>query len=155
MYKLLAYNFQGKPAINGHGAGMIGGDRLRIEKDLTLPDGIKLYEFEKGDRIDTYFDVTSIENYYNEAFGAIPDRDYLFVRDRILELVKQKAYDVCIDTVSNPIGINPRPGSFYLIDENPTGVFDNLTGAIAAWTGIKFDFYDPDVLGYNLCTSGS
>lgn len=80
-YNLIAKDHNGRPAINGHGAGVII-DPIKFIHDPSFALGSESYG---------YVDVSSILDVYHNGFDL--GYDYLFVRDRIIELVELKATD--------------------------------------------------------------
>lgn len=144
MYKLLAREHLGKPALKGHGGGIIPPkERLKVELNPNFAYGSSSYG---------WLDVTSIENYYKEAKGLLP-QDYLFIRQRIIELVEAKAIDKTLGVINDPeeIGVTAL-GTRYYIGSNPTGDMASYPGTIAVKTDDGYDFLDPIALGYNFCS---
>lgn len=137
MYKLIAKESYGKPTINGNGAGS------GITNPILFVDNPT---FEYNSVSYGYYDVHTIENVFNN-WNDVPGIDYIFMRDRILELITNKALDKCIATVNEPPQ-SPKVGELYFIDDNPLGEFKNKTGYIAKRIDGAWEFNDPDIIGY-------
>ena len=94
--------------------------------------------------------IDSILNWYN--IGLNLDRDFLYVCDRIKELVEAKGINSTIATIDDPSSIKPNIGDSFLVGDNPVNEFAKYTGCIATFTGSNYVFEDKSVVGFRLLT---
>lgn len=123
----------------------------RVGIDIPVP-GIITVPFKIEDTVSAgYADISSIINY--DKFGWDLDRDYLYVRKEIKNLVQQKGIDSCIDTRSTP-PVTPLDGDRHYIDPDATATGDwtGYEGFIAEWdqAGTQWVKEPTDHVGYRL-----
>lgn len=147
MNLLTAFVLNGKPCLDGHGAGVVA-EPIKIEAEPTFG----------------HINVSSIKNWYEEGFDL--KYDYIFVRNEILKLTIAEVKTTIKATVSKPPEA-PEHEARFLIKEG-TGAFEGRNGYIAIFdanidkqekvtdstivvvddNGNKWHFYDPEVLAY-------
>lgn len=100
-------------------------------------------------------DISSIENWYK--YGILTtkylDKDYIFIRDRIRELVEQIAITGTISTETDPTTLTPVSGDKYYVGSSALGDWTGYDGTIAEWDGSNWVFLDSIFYGYTLLSS--
>ena len=100
-----------------------------------------------------YQDISSIENWKTFALDRNQfNRDYIFIRERIKQLVIQKAVDSCLGEITDPSTLTPQAGDRYCVGIGGVGDWLGKDNLIAEWQG-SWEFYDKEFLGYTLCNS--
>ncbi len=95
-----------------------------------------------------YVDVSSVSNWWD--YGFTLNRDFIYVRTQISNLIKKKGIDSCISTVTSPPS-NPELNKHYYINPNgATGEWTTYGGFIATWTGEEWKIEEPTFVGYPL-----
>ena len=96
-----------------------------------------------------YVDVSSVKNWW--VFGRDLGRDYLYVRDRIKNIINQKGIDDCISTLSSPPS-NPTDNDRHYVDKDEvaTGDWAGYEGWTAIWNEdlSKWWFEPTEWVGY-------
>lgn len=100
-----------------------------------------------------YAEISSIENWYRYGIqtNKYLNRDYIFIRDRIEDLIKQKGVDSCIATQNDPPA-TPVLGDRYCIGNNPSGDWANYPNAIAIKGSVNWEFKAQVEIGYEELT---
>ena len=100
-----------------------------------------------------FANISSIKNWYEFGIeGNYLNKDYLYIRNEILTLIDQRAFDTCLEEINDPTTVTPNTGDRYCVGTEPVGDFIGKQRAIAQWNGSSWDFLDPDVVGYNLAS---
>lgn len=98
-----------------------------------------------------YADISTIENWWD--YGRDHGKDYLFIRKRIKNLIKQKGMEQCLGTISDP-PISPADGDIYCIasDAVATGDWTGYEGFAATWDEANTQWVKepPDWVGYRV-----
>ena len=97
-----------------------------------------------------YVDISSVSNW--QEFGVDLNRDYLYVRKEIKQLVGQIGMDACISTLATP-PVSPNVNDQYCVDTPATGDWAGYEGFIAKWDGSVWVKEPKDHVGYRLLTS--
>lgn len=98
-----------------------------------------------------YADISSVYNWWNYNKGL--NKDYLYVRDRIKNIIIEKGIQECLATISTP-PVSPSDGDMYCIDsdEPSTGAWEGYEGWCATWSTAesKWVFEPSEWIGYRV-----
>ncbi len=100
-----------------------------------------------------YADISSIENWHQLGLERkLLGKDYLYCRDRINDIICQKAIDSCKATISDPSIVTPEIGDRYFVGQNPVDVFEPYPDFVAQWDGEQYQFTYMQFAGYERCS---